>query len=231
MDEYFGRPEVSNSDLTTVKNIFSPAQYVVDYEDALRFGTLVDAYITEMEKVNVYKRTVDNYIYKPDEMALAKAMKLSFYRDSMCASFMKLADCQKIFSGRVDFNLNGFVFWLSMRCKFDLWMQPLTYGADIKSTAATSQKQFEDACEHFDYYRSRVIYMLLAKSQKDMLIGISKVNCKVFKIPMVYGDKYWQKGLASATEWAFKYWAFFDDFNPLVLQSANIKFKSNEYSL
>lgn len=212
-DPYYFRTECSNSDLSELDKLFNPAAFDFDFSEALRFGTLVDAFITEMQKVNVYKRTCDEYIYKPEEMELARLMKLAFYKDSTCAAFMKLADCQKISVGHVEHQWGQFIFKLLMRCKWDMYMPKLFMGADIKTTTATTLKQFEEACEHFHYWRSRVIYMKLENTSQDMLIGISKVNLKVFKIPIKRGDRYWEKGLADASELAFNFWHLFDGFN------------------
>lgn len=46
-DPYYDRPEVSNSDLTSLKEILHPRPITGDRERAFRFGTLVDALITE----------------------------------------------------------------------------------------------------------------------------------------------------------------------------------------
>jgi hypothetical protein len=212
-DPYYLLSECSNSDLSELNKLLRPETYEFDYQDALRFGTLVDALITEMHKVNVYKRTVEDVIYLQSDFKLAQEMKLAFYRDPVCAAFMKLADCQKISIGMVKHSWQQFEFELRMRCKWDLFMPAMHQGADIKTTTATTQKAFEEACEHFNYWRSRVVYMKLENTNKDMLIGISKVNLKVFKIPIIRGDKYWQKGEEQANELAFNYWHLFNDFN------------------
>lgn len=213
-DPYYLRSEVSNSDLSELNKLLHPEIFTFDYEEALRFGTLVDAMITEMHKVNVYKRTVDDVIYLQSDFELAKQMKLAFYRDPVCAAFMKLAYCQKISVGMVKHIWAKFEFELEMRCKWDLFMPAIRQGADIKTTTATTQKQFEEACDHFNYWRSRVIYMKLENTERDMLIGISKINKKVFKIPIVRGDKYWTKGEEQANELAFQYYHLFDGFTP-----------------
>ena len=46
-DEYYNRPEVSNSDLTELKQLLHPRMQFGDKEAAFRFGSLVDAIITE----------------------------------------------------------------------------------------------------------------------------------------------------------------------------------------
>lgn len=212
-DLYYLRKECSNSDLSDLDKLLHPERFDFNYTEALRFGTLVDAMITEMHRVNVYKRSVDGEIYLPGDFEMARQMKLAFYRDPTCAAFMRLAECQKVSAGMIRHQWANFIFEIMMRCKWDLFMPLLNQGADIKTTTATTLKQFEDACEYFHYWRSRVIYMKLEDTKADMLIGISKVNMKVFKIPIVRGDKYWQKGEQQASELAFNYWQLFEGFN------------------
>ena len=53
-DSYYNRTEVSNSDLTELKNLLHPRQQFGDKEAAFRFGNLVDAIITEPERVDYY---------------------------------------------------------------------------------------------------------------------------------------------------------------------------------
>lgn len=221
-DPYYARKEVSNSDLSELHKLFWPLAWDFDFSEALRFGTLVDALITEMQRINVFKRTVDDEVYLPEEFELAKRMKLAFYKDPTCAAFAKLSEFQKISVGQVEYVWNNFRFKLAMRAKWDGWMPKLNHGYDIKTTTATTQKQFEEACIHFKYFRSRVVYMELEKSNSDMLIGISKVNCKIFKIPIIRGDARWNIGYEDASNLAFNYWFHFENFqthniNPLIL--------------
>ena len=68
-DEYYNRPEVSNSDLTELKNLLHPRMQFGDKEAAFRFGTLVDAIITEPARVNYYQLTVDDVKYTEEELA------------------------------------------------------------------------------------------------------------------------------------------------------------------
>ena len=51
-DEYYNRTEVSNSDLTALRDLLHPRMQFGDREAAFRFGTLVDAIITEPTRVN-----------------------------------------------------------------------------------------------------------------------------------------------------------------------------------
>lgn len=213
-DPYYDRFECSNSDLSDLNKLLNPQIFDFDFDQALRFGTLFDCLVTELYKVNVYTRTVEGVdgAYSIADIELAKDMKRAFYRDKTCEAFMRLAECQKISVGMVRHQWNSFKFQLEMRCKWDLFMPGLKMGADIKTTTATTDKQFMEACLHFNYIRSRVIYMLIENTDSDMLIGVSKVNLKVFKIAIKRGDKLWLLGLEQAARLAFEYWLHFDGF-------------------
>lgn len=220
MDPYFNRYEVSNSDLSKLKKYFYGAEFEPEPTEAYRFGTLVDAIITEPEKVDYFRFTVDGEQYSPDEFAIAEEMKKAFRRDEFCSkmvgtdpfmgnlcSFQKTwyRDSMQIFYG-------DYSFFLPVRCKYDLWFDLLGWGGDIKSTTATTQKQFEEACWHFDYHRQRAWYMDISASSRDILIGISKKNFKVFKLPIDRNSEFYLRGKEAYSDLAFKYWSLYMDF-------------------
>jgi hypothetical protein len=214
-DSYYSRPEVSNSDLSALKKYFYPDYNPFDPTEAYRFGNLVDAMCTEPEKVNYFKRTITDYEmpFTKEDFELAEGMKQAFRKDELMKQLLPLCSFQKVFTGLVNFNYGGFEFSLNMRCKFDFFMQVLSWGGDLKSTAATSQKQFHDAFLHFDYDRSRVLYMLLSGAQKDIVVGVSKKNFQVFKIAITPKCELWNSGLEKLTDLAFKYWMLFENID------------------
>ena len=77
MDAYYNRTEVSNSDLTELKNLLHPHVQYGDREQAFRFGSLVDAIITEPDRVNYFRRTVDDVLYTDEEFDHAREMNRS----------------------------------------------------------------------------------------------------------------------------------------------------------
>lgn len=208
-DPYFDRAEVSNSDLSWIKEFYQPERLQVDKEKAYKFGTLVDAIITEPHKVDFYQYTVDGIPYDSDDFEVAQAMKKSFLKDELSASMLKVSDCQTVMTKRQSFHFEGVDFELDTRCKWDLWSGRMGYGGDIKSTTATTQKQFEEAVRFFDYDRQRAWYMNIAGSNKDVVIGISKKNFKVFKVPVRRGDELFEQGVKKYSELAFKWWSLF----------------------
>lgn len=211
-DPYYSRPEVSNSDLSWLKKLFQPEQITYDIEAAYRFGTLIDCMITEPQKVDYYQRSCAGNNYTADEFALAESMKKAFYRDPICKLIADNSEFQKI-SVRSGFKIefDGFSFMLDVRAKWDLYAPKIKVSGDIKSTTATTQKQFEEAVRHFDYDRQRAWYMDIENTDNDMLIGISKKNCQVFKIPIKRGSELYNSGKAKYQDLAFKYWSLFGE--------------------
>ena len=138
-------------------------------------------------------------------------MKKAFMRDEFASRILPLSDTQKVMINpcqKFDYDIP---FTLPVRCKWDLWMPSMGWGGDIKSTSATTQEQFESAVRQFDYDRQRFFYMNIAGSDKDVLIGISKENFRIFKVFIKRGDELWESGRHKCMELAFKYWTMFGD--------------------
>jgi hypothetical protein len=209
--DYFKRPEVSNSDLSWLKLTLLSTEEQKDFTNAYRMGTLIDAMITEPHLIDYYKFTCNGEQYTREEFALCELMKKAFRNDEFCTGLLRQSTGQKVFSGNVQFNYCGVVFSLLMRCKYDLWSDILRWGGDIKSTTATSQKQFEEAVRYFDYDRQRVGYMEQSGASRDMIIGISKVNFKIFKVPVMRGSDLWQSGMDKLNDLAFRWYCLFED--------------------
>ncbi|WP_237488217.1 hypothetical protein [Hufsiella ginkgonis] len=178
--------------------------------------------ITEPEKVNYYNHTVAGsaYQYNDDDFARAAIMKRSFFKDQLCKMLAGAASFQAV-STRYEWPIEHagfeFIFSAGVRCKWDLLVRPWKMGGDIKSTVSETEKQFEAACHHFNYFRSRAWYMDIEGTDKDVLIGISKKNYKVFKIGLdrnaPLGTKardLYELGKSQYQELAFKYWTLFD---------------------
>lgn len=204
-DPYYLRPEVSNSDLSALKKLLHGGPDF-DPTEAYKFGTLFDCMLTEPDKVNFFNYTCAGEQYTPEQFEQARQMKRAFFKDDLARRMLENAETQKIMIREMLIEFEGFNFSLPVRCKWDIWMQKLNWGGDIKSTTATSQKQFEAAARHFDYDQQRAFYMDIAGSNQDILIAISKVNFQVFKIPIKRGDTFFQSGQGKYRELAFQYW-------------------------
>lgn len=210
-DTYYSRSEVSNSDLTELKNILHPRPQYGDKEAAFRFGSLVDAIITEPARVDYYRLTVDDELYTEDEFRHAqemqKALRMEARRDAFLAKVLECADTQRFMVNKAQpFTYCDFPFSLDTRCKWDWWLSMFGFGGDLKTTFATSQAQFDEAVDFFDWDRSRAWYMDIAHSDKDFIYAISKKNCKVFKKFINRGDDIYNRGREKYEELAFQYW-------------------------
>ena len=215
-DPYYGRPEISNSDLSWLKKQLYP----VDFPDptaAYKFGTLIDCMITEPEKVNYTLLQCSDEQYTKEDFDIANEMRKAFLKDDFCRHLVENSTPQKVMvKENQPFECDGFEYLLNVRCKWDIWLDQFGWGGDIKSTTATTQKQFIDAIYHFDYDRQRAFYMFIAGSKQDILIGISKKNFKVFKVPIKRSDEMFLSGLEKVQELTFKWWQMFGNSKPNV---------------
>lgn len=209
-DSYYNRKEVSNSDLSWLKKQLFPT-YMPDPTEAYKFGNLLDAMLTEPDRVDFLQRTCDSDRFTKETFDQALEMKRAFLRDETAKVLIEKADTQKIMSTRMKLNFQGISFSLNVRCKWDIWRGDLNWGGDIKSTAATTQKGFEDAVRYFDYDRQRAWYMDIAGSKQDVLIAISKVNFKVFKVCINRESELYKEGKAKYNELAFRWWLMFGE--------------------
>lgn len=208
---YYERSEVSNSDLTELKNLLHPRPQFGDKEAAFRFGSLVDAIITEPDRVNYYQFTVDDVQYTEDEFRHAQEMyrslRLEARNDSFLAKVLEIADTQRcMVNKQQQFEYGGFVFTLDTRCKWDWFLDLCGFGGDLKTTFASTQKEFDEAVDFFDWDRSRAWYMDIANSDRDFIYGISKKNCCVFKKFINRDDAIYKRGREKYEELAFQYW-------------------------
>lgn len=209
--DYYNRKEVSNSTLTELKNLLYPQTMYGDKEKAFKFGSLIDAIITEPHRVDFYNMKVDDVQYLEEDFKLAEEMRKSLLmearKDQFLANVLKASDTQKVSIRRdQQFDYGGFEYRLDTRCKWDWFLSPVNFGGDLKSTASTTQKQFEEAIDFFDWDRSRAWYMDIVGSNQDFIYAISKKNCKVFKYFIKRGDAAYERGKEKYNELAFKYW-------------------------
>jgi hypothetical protein len=206
--DYFNRPEVSNSDLSSLEAELSAKDPVGgDKVAAYRFGSLLDAIITEPDRVDFLKKTLDEIPVEPSEWNKALKMRKAFFGDEFCNNLLKMSLPQVVMVSDVVLNVDGFVFTITMRCKWDFFTDFL--GADLKSTVATTQEQFEAVCIMFQYDRQMAVYMEISGIDQVVLIGVSKVNNKVFKKFIKRGDPFHQSGMEKFKVLALKHYMLF----------------------
>lgn len=168
------------------------------YQQAFTFGTLVHTIILEPHKL-------DMAAYPQEDITTAKKMRDAFHKDPFCSNLLANSEKEvEMYNEATPFEYNGITFTLNTRRKYDLWSSVAGWGGDVKSTTATTQQQFEQAIDMFDYDRARVFYAKGPMVDRDVIIGISKKNFKVFKIFMRKGDPMWTKGEEKMNELCWK---------------------------
>jgi len=211
-DPYYDRPEVSNSTLGELEKYFMPAQYIIDLEAAYRFGNILDAMITEPAQVDYFKKSIGGVKINPEEFDKADKMKKVFFADPFCKSLAAQCDMQKVtIKHNWPIEYGSFIFHLDMRCKWDFFAKRIDLSGDLKTTASTTQKQFEEAIFHYNYDRQAALYMDLEGKSNFIFIGISKANFKIFKFIVKRGDATYNSGKEKYQELAFRYWYLFGD--------------------
>ena len=210
-DNYYNRTEVSNSDLTELKQLLFPRGESGSRDVAFRFGSLVDAIITEPQRVNYIRCTVDDVQYTDDEfrhaIAMHRALLAEAKHDAFLALVIEKASTQKCMVRACQpFSYCGFNFNLNTRCKWDWWIESAGFGGDLKTTFASTQSEFDYAVNFFDWDRSRAWYMDIAGSDRDFIYAISKKNNRIFKHFISRGDETYRRGREKYEELAFQYW-------------------------
>lgn len=212
-DHYYQRHEVSNSDLTALKEVLYPRPVFGDREKAFRFGSLVDAMITEPSRVDFLNMTVDGVPVNEDEFLHARemqrALRAEARKDKFLEKVLEIADNQTCMVNENQVFCNGgFEFTLDTRCKWDWWIPSAGFGGDLKTVSAYTDAEFENAVDFFDWDRSRAWYMDIAGSDRDFIYAISKRNGRVFKKFINRGDEVYNRGREKYLDLAFKYWCF-----------------------
>jgi hypothetical protein len=211
-DPYYERPEVSNSELGSIEKYWMPASYIIDLEAAFRFGSVLDAMITEDHLVDYYQCTVAGMKIDKAEFEKAKVMKKVFFADSFCKSLAAQCETQKVtVKHSWPITYEGIEFRMDMRCKWDFFAPKIDLSGDLKTTASTTQKQFEESIFHYGYDRQAALYMDLENKSNFIFIGISKVNFKIFKVIVKKDSAIYKSGKAKYQELAFRYWYLFGD--------------------
>lgn len=197
--DYYNLPQLSNSTLTAMKMEIEGKEYNVG--NSFLYGSLVDAILTEPLRVDRFRKTLDGYDVKDIWNGANNCAKA--IREHKSYIFIIHAQKQKISISDLEIKYKNVNFTIPARCKWDFF-GPIC--GDIKTTSAKSQKEFDEQCEYLDYYRARAFYMDIENTNLDLLIGVSKVNYKVFTKVIKKGDDNYLKGKEQYSFLCFKYW-------------------------
>ncbi len=210
MDPYYNRTEVSNSDLSALKNYLEGIDNNFPNRDQIfYFGNLFDAMLTEPHKIDFRNKKFDGVPVDSSMFYKAEKMKLAFLKDPFALHVFKNSKPQSVIVDKVDLTFHDYPFSLMMRCKFDFDLSNLDLVVDLKSTSSTTQEQFDSAILKFDYDRQAAVYMTMANVNRFAIIGVSKKNQKLFKVMIDKNSDLYKSGMEKFTDLAFKWWSLF----------------------
>lgn len=181
--DYFSHPFMSNSKLSSYARELGLIPEISDknQKDNYRLGTLFDLLITEPERVDRLngKLIGTDYTFTKEEFEQSSKMANSLYKSAI---YTKINQFNLEFQKEIyDENFKLFGLPIPFKAKLDIYLPG--WVLDIKTTDATSQKQFETSCDLFGYYRQMYLYMKLTGAKHSTLIGVSKkAPHKVFEV-------------------------------------------------
>ncbi len=205
--DYRAHPYVSNSALTMLRRETLPIEQCNDLTQAFRMGNLVDAMITRHLSCDFVRKQVDGIQYSDEEWQIGLQSKRAFMADPFCELLHKSSIGQRDFYNMtMHWDDAPIKYAQGRKCLYDLWNPITGWGVDIKTTTAKTLTGFYEQIDYLHYDRARYWYMDVSQARRDMIIGISKVNFKVFKIFIERDDPLWLRGRHKAELLAFKHY-------------------------
>lgn len=163
---YFDHPNLSNSDLKKLKERLGlmrepPANLQLIFE----FGSLFHRAILEPHLITDEDKAKADY-------KLAKEMSDRFWRDYLCRDFALAPDFRREHEFYDVLEVGN--MQIEAKCKADGYRERRKFFLELKSTACTTQKDFEAAMIDLDYDQACAHYMLTSKCDVALIVGISK---------------------------------------------------------
>jgi len=209
--KYFDRPEVSNSDFTSLARAYNCLpDNRAELEDIFNFGSLVDAMLTEKWRVNFFSMTLDDdgkvLQYAPDIFAQAVRLADACKKDPVISLALKHMVGQYVFIRKgFAFEYEGESYRIDARCKFDGFSRALDMGMEYKTTSCANKKQFREAIDHFHWDRAGAWYMDLARINRHWICGVSKKSGEIFKLAIDRESDIYKIGKRKYSFWAYRW--------------------------
>jgi len=201
--DYFELPFVSNSDLGALRKEIYGIVEIPNLQFHFAFGSLVDAMLTEPPEVIEFCR--NDYDFTKDHLDMADKMVDYCLKDPLIPLVLKKMVGQHVYIRTMDFEHDGFEFKMKCRCKFDLYSKLMKMALDFKTLSVSTHNAFIASIDHFDYDRQAAFYMDLARIDRFWIVGISKLNNKIFKLAIERDDDTYKSGRDKYMYWGKKY--------------------------
>jgi len=164
---YFDHDYISASDLKAfLKKTQGGIEEPANLQAIFDFGTLFHETILEPFKHYDHEET--------DELKLARKMKDTFFKDELCRMIVMRPDFQREQEHYEVIEVGGMKY--EARCKCDGDSKGISTILELKGLIVTTQKAFDAAIDRLNYDMTAVHYMLTAKRDRQLIIGISKKN-------------------------------------------------------
>lgn len=123
---------------------------------------------------------------------LAKEMVKTAHNDPIIAKLLGFVDF------RVQHEYYRYdVFGFKGRCKTDGDSKMLDMMLELKSLAISTDNQFREAIDHFDYDRAAAWYINCTHRRRQLIAGVSKKEPKrIFKLLVTHDDNVYKNGVA-----------------------------------
>lgn len=203
---YFDQVDfISNSDLKALKKKMRMEEDR-DLTHIFNFGSLVDNMTTadgnvDYEAQTMLDDTQGHVQFDGEAFDKARLMSEAAKADPALQLFLNDGQLQhEIYRRRFPVAWEGIEIEIPARGKLDFRKKKLRAGADLKTTACTSQSQFVQSIEFFDYDQQGAWYMDLDDLDRFMIIGVGKKRKKherqhpIFKYAMQRGDEAYLRG-------------------------------------
>lgn len=215
LDYYKMFDYVSNSQLGALKDAMFGVAQRENLQDIFDFGNLVDAMVTEPDKLDLESNTMTDQdrvvLFEQEKIEQAKLMHEAVVSDPLFDLLIQTSKPQYVVlrkAHRIEWD--GNVFYLPMRMKADLY-KPRDLVIDLKTTACETQKQFVASLTHLNYDRQGALYIDLAHVDRILYVGVSKTKNKktnkhdVFKYMITRDSEMYKSGLAKYSWLGWKY--------------------------
>lgn len=165
MEDYYARPELSNSKLSEFKRQLDGSKKPPITQKSADLGHL---FHTGLFEPHLYQETIDRVRERvtDKEIRLIEAMQAAAKKNHSLLFFLNHP--KATFETEYYGDLHGIPF----KMKADAVI-PNAFG-DGKSTAAKTLDQFLKSCDDYGYWRQAVIYKYLGKRDKMVFWGVSK---------------------------------------------------------
>lgn len=182
--DYFSRPELSNSDLSLIKESY--AHYLEKDKkivtDAMVFGRAFDQYILREEEF--HKNFVvlgDDFNGRTSEGKRLKAEIKASGREILDAQdwlfLNQMRDNVKLHpiasnvieNSENEGSLTGIIADVEMRMKFDILNQGYLF--DVKTCQSAKEKDFKKDIANMDYHRAMAVYLEILRQNYEGIIG------------------------------------------------------------